>query len=234
MPKSKVYAHVFDEETYRNIVKLKSGGYISDLLGPIGTGKESYVFYSHDQHDRSVAVKVHRHHIGAFKQIPTYLRLRGTHSRGYINRIDDWTRYEFNFQQRAFGMGVNVPEPIRNYRNIIVMGFIGENDSPARPAIQDRDFDAKAWYGKISNYIVLMGRRHMIHGDLSPYNILNLKGEPFLIDFSQALKLSKMTLSYLSRDISIINNWFVSIGFEETIPEKEIIRTIDPLLLSGE
>ncbi len=232
MPKSKVYGHVFDDETERNVLKLKSDGYISELLGPIGTGKEAYVFYSHDQHNNTVAVKIHRHHIGAFKQIPTYLRLRGTGSRGYIKRIDDWTRYEFNFMSRAFNVGVSVPEPMRNYKNIIVMAFIGEDDVPAKPAVQDRNFEVDSWYKKITDVIVLLGRRRIIHGDLSPYNILNLKGNPFFIDFSQALKLSNMTLPYLVRDITTINSWFKSLGFADTKSEDELIKLIDPLLLN--
>jgi serine/threonine-protein kinase RIO1 len=63
MSKSKVFLHVFDEETSRAVNKLQGDGYISTLLGPIGTGKESYVFYSESFNNRKVAVKLHRHNI---------------------------------------------------------------------------------------------------------------------------------------------------------------------------
>ena len=132
MTKSKVFSHVFDEETLRNVNKLQGDGYISNLLGPIGTGKESYVFYSRDFHDKLVAVKIHRHNIDAFKSIPSYIRLRGRKSGGFIKQINDWTRFEYNFLSKAYKLGVNAPEPIRCYENIIVMQFIGTEGDIAK------------------------------------------------------------------------------------------------------
>ncbi|MCL5016534.1 MAG: hypothetical protein M1441_00085, partial [Candidatus Parvarchaeota archaeon] len=93
MQENKTFLHVFDQHTLRNIVKLTSDGLITELIGPIGTGKESYVFYSKDVHGDEVAVKIHRHNIQSFKEIPSYLSLRGIKSGGFLNTIDDWTRY---------------------------------------------------------------------------------------------------------------------------------------------
>lgn len=214
MPRSKVFSHVFDEETLRNVNKLQGDGFIDNLLGPIGTGKESYVFYSRDFHGRLVAVKIHRHNIDAFKSIPSYIRLRGKKSGGFIKQINDWTRFEYFFLYRAYKLGISVPEPIRCYENIIVMQFIGSEGNPARPAIKDDNFVADKWYKKITSFIIDMAKDGMIHGDLSPYNILNFQGEPFIIDFSQALKLSSLTLDFLKRDINNINKWFSSFGCE--------------------
>ncbi|MCL4397035.1 serine protein kinase RIO [Candidatus Parvarchaeota archaeon] len=226
MTKSKVFSHVFDEETLRNVNKLQGDGYISNLLGPIGTGKESYVFYSRDFHDKLVAVKIHRHNIDAFKSIPAYIRLRGRKSGGFLKQINDWTRFEYNFLSKAHNLGINTPEPIRCYENIIVMQFIGSDDNPSKLAVKDRDFDAEKWYGLIIKFIVDMAKNGMIHGDLSPYNILNYNGEPFIIDFSQALKLSSSTINFLIRDITNINNWFLSLKYKSTKEAKEIIEEI--------
>ena len=126
MPKSKTLSHVFDADTSRSILKLRSDGYIRELSGVLGSGKESYVFYSQDSHNREVAVKVHRHYINAFKGIPSYLGLRGSKTGGFFKRIDEWTRYEFSLLRKANEAGVNTPEPIRNYKNIMVMSFIGK------------------------------------------------------------------------------------------------------------
>ena len=226
MPKSKTLSHVFDADTSRSILKLRSDGYIGELSGVLGSGKESYVFYSQDSHNREVAVKVHRHYINAFNGIPSYLRLRGSKTGGFFKRIDDWTRYEFSLLRKANEAGVNTPEPIRNYKNIIVMSFIGKDGVPAMMAYKDTAFDIKYWYDKITGFIIKMGKVGMIHGDLSPYNILNNEGEPYLIDFSQSLKLASLTKDYLLRDIKNINQWFQKLGKIEIMPEEKIMEMI--------
>ena len=226
MPKSKTFLHVFDEETLRAVNKLQGDGYISNLLGPIGTGKESYVFYSKDLHNRLVAVKIHRHNIDAFKNIPSYLRLRGRKTGGFLKQINDWTRFEYNFLSKAYSIGVNTPEPIRCYENIIIMQFIGSEDNPAKIAIKDSNFEVERWYKFIINSIINMAKSKMVHGDLSPYNILNYNGDPFIIDFSQALKLSSSTINFLVRDIININNWFLSLKYKNVKETKDILEEI--------
>jgi RIO kinase 1 len=226
MPKSKVFSHVFDEETLRNVNKLRGDGYIGDLLGPIGTGKESYVFYSRDFHKKEVAVKLHRHNIYSFKKIPSYIRLRGKKSGGFLHQINDWTRFEYSFLSKAYKLGINSPEPIRCYENIIVMGFIGEDGVPSKPAIKNSDFDVEKWYSTIIKFIIDMAKNGFIHGDLSPYNILNWNEEPYFIDFSQALKLSPLTKDFLIRDIQNINKWFLSLKFSRIESVETILYNI--------
>lgn len=227
MPEHKTYLHVFDKDTVYNLNKLESDGYIGQLIGPIGSGKESYVYMSTDYQNRKVAVKIHRHEIASFNKIPSYLRLRGTKSGGFLKRIDDWSRYEFSFQSKAFDAGVKTPEPYRLFKNIIVMQFIGENETPARLAVRDTEFDKDKWYDTIIEVIVKLGKRGIIHGDLSPYNILNLRSEPYIIDFSQALKLTSLTKEYIERDIYNINNWFAKLGKIGIKTKEDILKEID-------
>ncbi len=227
MPEHKTYLHVFDEESVRNLNKLESDGYLGHLTGPIGSGKESYVYLSTYYQKRQVAVKIHRHNIGSFKEIPAYLKFRGTRSRGFFKKIDDWTRYEFNFLSKAFSAGVSTPEPYRVFKNIIVMQFIGEKETQAPLAVKDTNFDVDAWSVKLAEFIIKMGKAGMVHGDLSPYNILNLRGEPYLIDFSQSLKLSSFTKDFLVRDIKNVNNWLKKIGAKDIKSEEEIIKEIN-------
>ena len=223
----KTYLKVFDLKTLEALSKLEGDGYISNLTGPLSTGKESYVFKSVDSNGREVAVKIHRHDINAFKKIPTYLVLRGSKSGGFIRRINTWTRYEFNFLSKAFNIGIRVPEPFRVYENVLPMQFIGEGETNAPLAVKADDFDRSRWYDEIVGSIVNMGKAGFIHGDLSPYNIMNFKGDPYLIDFSQALKLSPSTLDYLKRDIDNINSWFIRLGFSGTLRSQEIVKMIN-------
>ncbi|MCL4400398.1 MAG: hypothetical protein M1348_00995 [Candidatus Parvarchaeota archaeon] len=226
MPVNKTFLHVFDKDSVYNLNKLESDGYIGQLIGPIGSGKESYVYMSTDYRGRKVAVKIHRHEIASFNKIPAYLKLRGTRTGGFLKRIDDWSRYEFTFQSKAFDAGIKTPEPYRLFKNVIVMQFIGEDETPARLAVKDTSFDVQKWYGTIIDSIVTLGKRGIIHGDLSAYNILNANGDPYIIDFSQALKLTSLTKEYLERDINNINNWFKKLGVEELRQLDDITKEI--------
>ena len=71
-----------------------------------------------------------------------------------------------------------------------------------------------------------MAKNGIIHGDLSPYNILNYNGEPFIIDFSQALKLSSLPINFLVRDITNINNWFLSLKYKNIKETKDILEEV--------
>ncbi|MEM3844192.1 MAG: RIO1 family regulatory kinase/ATPase [Candidatus Parvarchaeota archaeon] len=230
---NKIYLKVFDSKSLEALNKLEGDGYISNLTGPLSTGKESYVFKSRDSQNREVAVKIHRHDIKSFKKIPSYLVLRGSKSGGFLRRINLWTRYEFNFLSKAFNIGINVPEPYRVYENILVMQFLGEGDTPAKLAIKTTDFDKERWYGEIVDSIIKMGKAGFMHGDLSPYNIMNFNDRPYLIDFSQALKLSQATLEYLKRDIDNVNRWFAKMGLDDISDSENIIGRINKSYVKG-
>ncbi len=225
MVKSKIYYHVFDIKTIENINKLKNNGYIGELNGPLGSGKESYVFYSENHIGKPVAVKIHRHTIDTFKSIPTYLKLRGKDSKGFIRRIDDWTRYEFEFLSKAYSIGIKCPAPHRREGNVIVMDFIGKDGIPADLLINKETVEER-WYKKTIDSIILMAKNRIIHGDLSPYNIMVMDDELYFIDFSQARAFSNNTISYLIRDIRNINDWFAKRGIKDIIDENEIMNRV--------
>jgi RIO kinase 1 len=218
----KTYAHVFDQYTVTTLNKLESDGYIGQLFGALGSGKESYVFYSVDAQEREVAVKIHRHSIYSFKKIPEYLKLRGKSSGGFLKRIDDWMKYEFTLQTKAFSIGLKVSEPYRVYNNVMVMKFIGKDGLAAPLAVFSKGFAVDKWYNAIISDIIQMGKVGIIHGDLSAYNILDFNGEPYLIDFSQALKLSSSTKSFLLRDVNNINQWFLRLKYRDILSAEEV------------
>ena len=93
-------------------------------------------------------------------------------------------------------------------------------------AVKDNGFDLEKWYKLIIEFIVTLAKNGIIHGDLSPYNILNYNGEPFIIDFSQALKLSSITVNFLIRDITNVNNWFLALKYKNI---KEIQSILDEI-----
>ncbi|MDP8012985.1 MAG: RIO1 family regulatory kinase/ATPase [Nanoarchaeota archaeon] len=225
MEKDRKYSPLFDRNTGENISRLINSGLINEISGPIGSGKEANIFYTEDDFGRASAIKIHRHNINTFKSIPEYLKLRGKRAGGFIKIIDEWTRYEYETLKRAYSAGVKCPEPYGRSGNVIVMQFIGSDKRPAEMAVKSGSFDVDRWYKEIIDDIIKLAKRGIIHGDLSPYNILNFNGEPYIIDFSQALKLSSATRQYLIRDIRNINDWFRRLGLE-TMKEEQILEMI--------
>ena len=67
-----------------------------------------------------------------------------------------------------------------------------------------------------------LNKAKLVHGDLSPFNILVRHNEPVFIDFSQAMETD--TIFYedmLNRDIRNLANFFNKIGVSTT---EEYIR----------
>ncbi len=50
---------------------------------------------------------------------------------------------------------------------------------------------------------------HLVHADLSEYNILFYRNNPYIIDVGQSVSVKHpMALEFLRRDIKNINNFF--------------------------
>ena len=65
----------------------------------------------------------------------------------------------------------------------------------------------------------------LIHGDLSPFNILNYKEKPYFIDFSQAtLVKTPNSEELLKRDTHNIVQFFAKLGIKEN--ETDILNKI--------
>ncbi|MHA1829901.1 MAG: RIO1 family regulatory kinase/ATPase domain-containing protein, partial [Candidatus Helarchaeota archaeon] len=116
------------------------------------------------------------------------------------------------------------PKPIYSIDNILIMEFIGNKHIPA-PKLKDVELKKPNKVFKlIINYIDrLYNIAHLVHGDLSEFNILIHKNKPFLIDISQAVPLEHPnSIEFLKRDIKNIH-WFFSEQIELKIPDPNYI-----------
>ena len=65
----------------------------------------------------------------------------------------------------------------------------------------------------------------LIHGDLSPFNILNFNGKPVLIDFSQATVVrTPNSEELLERDVRNLVHFFKKLGLK--IEEEKVYKKI--------
>ncbi len=228
--KFKIFKEVFDESTMRTIYKLSSDGYIDYVIGPVSTGKEANVFLGKNFDDEDIAIKIYRIETSNFKNMWKYIHGDKRFEKVKKRKRDivfAWAKKELKNLELASKIGINVPKPIISRNNVLIMEFIGENGISAPIAKFFTPKKPKSWLSKILNSIKdLYQKAGLIHGDLSEYNILNYKEEPYIIDIGQGvLKDHPIAIELLENDINNILKWFKKLGVK--IPEfKKVYKEI--------
>jgi RIO kinase 2 len=185
---------------------LAKADLLSSLGRSLGVGKEADIFDAITDDDVQVAVKFHRLGRTSFRDT--------RRKRGYVARRGHITWHhqsrlaaerEFSFMSKAHEAGVAVPEPLKQNRHVVVMGFIdGYNlfdvklDDPAG-FLEDILLNVKLTYGG-----------GVIHGDLSEFNIVVQKdGQILFIDWPQAVPVDHQSAeSLLRRDVENVLTYF--------------------------
>jgi RIO kinase 1 len=208
---------VFDKQTLMTLYDMMTSGIIDSVKFPISTGKEGNIFYAEDTDGDPVALKIFRTSTSTFKHVRKYIegdpRFKGlTGNRRKM--IYAWANKEFRNLQRYYDAEIPVPEPIAFDKNCLVMEYIGDENGPA-PQLKDVILDdANDTYDEIVSFIIDGYRdAHLVHGDMSEYNILMLDDEPILIDCGQAVTADHFNShEFLRRDIDNINRFFRNRG----------------------
>ncbi len=207
----KTEGEVFEKATLKAIFKLMESGYITTFDFPISTGKEGNVFRAR-KNDEFIAVKIYRINTATFRSISKYLMYDAPRKIRKDRRsiIFAWAQKEFNTLEKLYRNGVRVPEPIAQEGNVIVMEYIGDENSPA-PLLKDAVVDDfEILYKKIRKYMRIMYHKaKIVHADLSEYNILVHENEPVIIDVGQTVGTDNpMALDFLKRDVNNIAKFF--------------------------
>ncbi|WP_338102289.1 serine protein kinase RIO [Methanolapillus millepedarum] len=224
----KAEENVFDVPTLKLLYTLANKGYITEMGGSISTGKEANVFYA-TGNEGEVAVKIYRLTSGTFKAMDPYILKDPRFSNIRHSRKDivfAWTQKEAQNLLRIRKAGVRAPRPIVNDRNVLVMEFMGKDKIPF-PLLKDTpldDADAQNLFDQIIEGMRrLYVRAHLVHSDLSEYNILVdvEKMEAVIIDVGQAVTLDHPNVrEFMARDIENILRFFKKYGIKE---DKKII-----------
>lgn len=222
---------VFDEFTNRTLFELQSRGHFDELLSPITVGKESNVFLASKGRDK-VIVKIYRiqnadfnHMYDYIKKDPRYDFLQ-KHPRQIIFA---WTQREYKNLMRAKEAGIRVPKPIEFMNHILIEEMIGD-EAPA-PKLKDvKPKNAKKFFALVVEDMKKLHEKELIHGDLSPFNILNHEEKPYFIDFSQAtLVKTPNSEELLRRDVKNILQFFSKLGIKEN--EEQTLNKITKNIL---
>ena len=127
-----------------------------------------------------------------------------------------WIGNEFATQTTLYEAGAAVPRPIGHNGNTILMEYVGDEQMPA-PTLIDTSpqrGEAADLFGVIIDNVRLMLEHHLVHGDLSPYNILYWDGKPVIIDFPQMVNARTNPNAYLllERDLARVCAYFARFG----------------------
>jgi RIO kinase 2 len=147
---------------------------------PLGVGKESDVYDALTPDGKQVALKFHRLGRTSFKK--TKLKRSYTIKYSYM---PDWhhqsriaAKKEYTALKLLYPKGVAVPEPIKQTRHVLVMGMIEGAELYHHPKLTD----VQAVYNEILvNVKRAYQDAHLIHGDLSPFNIILQPNQHILI-----------------------------------------------------
>jgi len=219
---------VFDMATQMAVYELIRRGVIGELKGVISAGKEARVYCGKSPQGDDIAVKIYLTTTAEFrKSIRKYIigdpRFEQIANRGLRHLIYAWARKEFRNLKRLEQAGVRVPSPIAVYRNVLVMEFIGENCKRAPLLVElakpVNQLDVEEWkkiFETVYDYMVKMYQKaRLVHADLNEYNIMYWKGEPVIIDVSQAVPINHpYAHDFLMHDIQQIRRFFSSVGVE--------------------
>lgn len=194
----------------------------SDVSGIISAGKEATVYFAF-WHDFPLALKAYRFYATPHAKGGKRKKMGGGKVGFSKDIMSYWASREFWILERAFRAGVKVPTPARHIDNMFTALFLGTNGTPA-PLLKDTEIKfPKRIFDNIIEGIFALYRAFVIHGDLSGYNILLFKNEPWIIDFPQAIDFASRPgrhrvleegRTILLRDITNIVRFFQPYGIK--------------------
>jgi RIO kinase 2 len=185
---------------------LVKAGVLEAFGKPLGVGKEADVFDALNPKGERIAVKFHRLGRISFRQTKR--------KRAYTADSVSWlfqsrlaAEKEYEALKLVCPFGVAVPEPICQNRHVLVMGMI---DGARMADWKKFPKPEKVLKRILSNVRKTYLKAHVIHGDLSDYNIIlkpNL--EVLIIDWPQYVKADHPNAKeLLARDVQNVLRYF--------------------------
>ncbi|MCD6403027.1 MAG: hypothetical protein J7K98_01715 [Candidatus Aenigmarchaeota archaeon] len=199
---------------------FKTHDVIKTLLTEIGVGKESVIYSAITPDNNFAVLKFHRYYAVEFERIKNSLAYVAIKWRGEELKIEDYmidvprakAQVEFKVMKILHEKGFSVPKPLDLDRHVIAMEMVC--DEPGVPSRLLKDLrltnPKEAKEAILEEYMEIVEKAGVIHGDLSEYNIMIKKtGEFFIIDWPQAVpKDFENADKLLERDLENINNYF--------------------------
>lgn len=239
---------VLDPRTRMILLQLINRNIVSEIHGVISTGKEANVYHAmtmsdgEDAQQLHRAIKVYKTSILVFKDRDKYVTGEYRFRQGYNKSnnkamVKVWAEKEMRNLKRIYNAGIPCPEPLHLRLHVLVMSFLGDKKGWAAPRLRDVIFEGltheeeeqkwKDLYIQLLGYMRTMYQTcHLVHADLSEYNILYHEEKLFMIDVSQSVEHDHPnSLGFLRMDIKNVSDFFRSRNVE-VLSERKIFTFV--------
>lgn len=211
---------------------LLAEGIIDEICGRLKSGKEADISAVR-RGDTILAAKVYKDRATrSFKNNADYKEGRKVRNTRTQRAIDSGGKFGRDSEEQAWksaeadalyklaGSGVRVPAPVMFYEGVLLMELISGADGQVAPRMIDVAIppdDAMGIYADLLSQIISMLCCDLIHGDLSPYNILLAADGPTIIDFPQVVSAAHSTRAefFFLRDFDNVLRFLVT--FDPTL-----------------
>ncbi|MFC5730679.1 MULTISPECIES: serine protein kinase RIO [Nocardioides] len=210
---------------------VTSRGAVDTDLGILKTGKEADVFLldrtdpHHPDQSAVMAAKRYRspehrtfHRSAAYTEGRSMKRSRDERAikrKSTFGReiaAGEWAGAEWTALNRCWQLGLPVPYPVQIDGTEILMEWITVDGETAPRLAQTRPDPAllASYFDQLRESMLTLARSGLVHGDLSPYNILAAGPRLVIIDLPQLVDLvgNPQGFDFLLRDCTNVCGWF--------------------------
>lgn len=232
-----------DPRTRTMLFKMINRRLFAEVNGCVSTGKEANVYHAGRADGTECAIKVYKTSVLVFKDRDKYVTGEFRFQQGYCRRnprkmVRTWAEKETRNLHRLYRAGVACPQPVYHKDHIVVMSFIGENGRAA-PKLKDVSMDGSKARELYLQCIQLMRTMyhacHLIHADLSEFNLLYHQGLLYVIDVSQSVEYDHPNaLEFLRKDCVNVNSYFRRRHSVAVMTGKELFDFITDLSITDD
>ncbi|KAG1809015.1 RIO1-domain-containing protein [Suillus variegatus] len=210
------YANAKDKSDRATSEQMIGRELIQEVNGCVSTGKEANVYHALTPTSTHIALKIYKTSILVFKDRDRYVTGEYRFRRGYSRRnprkmVRLWAEKEMRNLKRLVSAWDTVRE------NILVMGFLGDEEGWASPRLKDAEIPSELYPALYEELILNVRKMYhickLVHADLSEYNILFHGGHLCIIDVSQSVEHDHPSaFDFLRSDIKNIEDFFERFG----------------------
>lgn len=232
----------------KRLQPLVEDGLIDEVKSQLMSGKEAQIYVVRCG-DAIRCAKVYKEaKKRSFKQAVQYQEGRKVKNSRRARAMEKRTRYGQKESEQAWlnaevdalyclaAAGVRVPEPYGFVDGVLLMELVTDADGNAAPRLNDLALTSEQaidYYGRIIAEIVRMLCAGIVHGDLSPFNVLVDSEGPVIIDLPQAVNAAANNSAGMMLERDVVNMAIYFGGFAPELLKTDYGKEIWALYESG-
>lgn len=235
-------------KTPKRLKPLVDDGLIDEVKSQLMSGKEAQIYVVRCGESIRCAKVYKEAKQRSFKQAVQYQEGRKVKNSRRARAMEKRTRYGQKESEQAWlnaevdalyclaAAGVRVPEPYGFVDGVLLMELVTDADGNAAPRLNDLTLTSEQaidYYGRIIAEIVRMLCAGLVHGDLSPFNVLVDSEGPVIIDLPQAVNAAANNSAGMMLERDVVNMAIYFGGFAPELLKTDYGKEIWAFYESG-